>query len=414
MTPTLSHFWAAILNTQVVATDFVKCAQLREFVHSQDDPYPDEVPSSLQPIVHMAIYELSQNNFESMSFNELLAFHMKGKHNQKTHGGNAAHIPDVTDTLRIKGTDKQAVATDYMDYQGEPWLRGDFPGSKKWHHVDSLEVVSKGAGIGSVATTNPTHRSTPTPQTKTEKEILDDVKSEGKAWASGLEQRHKDAADQYIQFGDTEINNKLRAGQDLGVHAKTVRDLDDAIAKSPGAPYDMTIHRGISKSFHDSLKDGQELTDPGYTSSTLARSTAVEFASHSGGDVISVKVPKGSPGAYLDAAGKYPMWGEWIVPRGSTFKVEKTASGTKLILQPQPLQFHLKGKHNQKSHGGGAAHVPDVSDTLKVKGTNQTGTATHYMDYKGEPWLKLDNKILNKLWHSADTLEVVHKGPGIE
>jgi hypothetical protein len=81
----------------------------------------------------------------------LLQFHLKGKHNQKTHGGNAAHVPDVTDTVKVKGTDKQALATDYMDYKGEGWLRGDFAGAKKWHHVDSLEVVSKGAGVGNTA-----------------------------------------------------------------------------------------------------------------------------------------------------------------------------------------------------------------------------------------------------------------------
>lgn len=80
-------------------------------------------------------------------FTEPRRFHLKGQHNQKTHGGDASRIPDLTDTVKTKDGKAQGVATEYQDYKGEQWLKIDHPGKKKWHKADDLEVVSKGAGI---------------------------------------------------------------------------------------------------------------------------------------------------------------------------------------------------------------------------------------------------------------------------
>lgn len=94
-------------------------------------------------------------------------FHLKGKHNQRTHGGNASHVPDVTDTVKTKTGTVQGVATDYQDYGGSGWLKLDVADKKKWHKLDDLEVVAKGAGIGNES--GHTSKPIPTPGSTKEK-----------------------------------------------------------------------------------------------------------------------------------------------------------------------------------------------------------------------------------------------------
>lgn len=85
-----------------------------------------------------------------------------------------------------------------------------------------------------------------------------------------------------------------------------------------------------------------------------------------------------------------------------------------VVPQVELKRFHLKGKHNQKTHGGNAASIPDVTDEVKHKSTGVTAKAVDYQQYSGDDWLKLDSKVDGKVWHKTDDLEVVSKGVGID
>lgn len=77
-----------------------------------------------------------------------------------------------------------------------------------------------------------------------------------------------------------------------------------------------------------------------------------------------------------------------------------------------PLQFHLKGKHNQKAHGHeGSSHVPDVSDTVKTP-SGHVGEATEFMTWQKKDWLKVPTAPGKKKWFETDEVTVVTKGPG--
>lgn len=84
-----------------------------------------------------------------------------------------------------------------------------------------------------------------------------------------------------------------------------------------------------------------------------------------------------------------------------------------MVVTVDPFQFHLKGKHNQKTHGRNASHIPDVTDTVSLPG-GHVGQVTEFLRWQNKDWLKVPSVSGKKKWFEPDDLKVVTKGPGID
>ena len=130
---------------------------------------------------------------------------------------------------------------------------------------------------------------------------------------------------QYTGGAYTQINGALRSG---GTHP-SVKGIDAAFDASAGALTDMVVARGISKngmaailgSVGGKLKVGATIQDKGYVSTTRKASIADSFSGNGFG--LKINVPKGSKILPVKHFSNYPHEDEFILPRGSKFKVTK-------------------------------------------------------------------------------------------
>lgn len=153
----------------------------------------------------------------------------------------------------------------------------------------------------------------------------------GDAWTTSLTPNEKDAVTAYTGSWYAGLNKRLRAEKDLldDSEAARVKALDSAIAKSElkeaiavrrfsgpelfGKSYD----EDISFSELESLV-GATITDKGYTSTTVLPKEDSSF-----GDIaMHITVPPGKGrGAYVAPISKYKDEQEFLLARGSNFKV---------------------------------------------------------------------------------------------
>lgn len=121
-----------------------------------------------------------------------------------------------------------------------------------------------------------------------------------------------------------EVNEKLRGksyrnpGRSRWTaedNSRVVRDLDEAIANSPGLSSDTELWRGVDDV---NFKPGQVFTDKAYTSTTVKKDVAGFFGSH----IVRILVPKGTKGLYVGKDfSENPEEAEFLLSRGMRYRV---------------------------------------------------------------------------------------------
>jgi len=120
-------------------------------------------------------------------------------------------------------------------------------------------------------------------------------------WGKSLSSDERAAIRDYTKDGYRDINEAARKGQITPSLRKTVDDLDAALARHP-APENIIVYRNLDLKDLNidraSLVVGDEITDRGFTSTTLRPD--LDFG---GADRLEIRIAKGTPGAWLNAAG---------------------------------------------------------------------------------------------------------------
>jgi ADP-ribosyltransferase exoenzyme len=153
-------------------------------------------------------------------------------------------------------------------------------------------------------------------------------------WANTLTAAEKKAVRQYTGSGYYAMNTALRRatpveGTELG---KTIATLQKALKKSTLAE-GIVVRRGIGSLEDMGLSRGQVapgvlVSDPAFVSTTVAPK-----ATFGSGAKFEIRLPAGTPGAFVNAAGSYsshPSELEFLIPAGQgNFRVveHKTVSG---------------------------------------------------------------------------------------
>jgi hypothetical protein len=144
-------------------------------------------------------------------------------------------------------------------------------------------------------------------------------------WYGTLSTKEKAAVEYYTGFGHNTLNKALRVQSDT-VDPKvieTARELHNAIDKS-SIPNDTVVYRGIKSEAFVKLKVGTVFVDHGFTSTSIDRSRA----SHSGGHVMQISVPKGYKAAVINGNSSHPSEHEVLFQRGSFYKVHSIVGTT--------------------------------------------------------------------------------------
>jgi hypothetical protein len=81
------------------------------------------------------------------------------------------------------------------------------------------------------------------------------------------------------------------------------------------------LYRGIPEGLLASLKVGDEIREPGFTSTSPDKGVAEGF-----GKPVKLTVPAGTKGAYIDAVARSGE-AEFLLPRGARFKVTSISAG---------------------------------------------------------------------------------------
>lgn len=128
------------------------------------------------------------------------------------------------------------------------------------------------------------------------------------------------------------INRHLRKGEVVDPkYLQQITALDKAVAKTT-AKEDMVVLRGVSKDAVSTwmqknglkeIKAGATIIDHGFVSTTRKASTASAFGGHStsSGFGLKIRVPKGSKILPLKSISKFAHEDEFLLPRGSKFKI---------------------------------------------------------------------------------------------
>lgn len=148
------------------------------------------------------------------------------------------------------------------------------------------------------------------------------------------------ALEAYTGGGYVDINSKL-ASLPAGVPAdqieteyegdtlqSTIAALDSALSKVP-APKDFLTYVSLGNAFRpEELQAGQVYSFKSYRSTTIDPNIALNFGSKSDAAsrrkqtaLVQIKVKKGSKGMYVDDYSTTPGEAEFLLPRGSSFKI---------------------------------------------------------------------------------------------
>lgn len=142
------------------------------------------------------------------------------------------------------------------------------------------------------------------------------------------------AAQSYTGSTYRAINGALRKGSTHHL----VPSIDAAIAKT-AATQKMVVVRGVSSDGMSNwlaasggkLKVGAVIKDKGFVSTTRVASVASSFAGGSTGFGLKINVPKGSKILPLKSISKYAQEDEFLLPRGSAFKITAYNEKSKVI-----------------------------------------------------------------------------------
>lgn len=153
-----------------------------------------------------------------------------------------------------------------------------------------------------------------------------------KEWKEGLSDAEQEALWRYQGSVYDRINGTLRSGKRATGRLKEVIDLGDSAIAKGIVRENVTVYRGFSNP--DIVKnwtrlEGKIITDKGFTSTSLYKDTAEYFRRQSKGVLAEIRVPEGARGAWIGALGDASE-GEFLLPRGSKFKVTETFTKNKV------------------------------------------------------------------------------------
>jgi hypothetical protein len=160
----------------------------------------------------------------------------------------------------------------------------------------------------------------------------------------------------YLRFGFSQFDaDQYGASSYMNEIPKFIKDLDALFENAPEIETPIRIYRGVStkmrvnklgliadmpfiQNIYD-LKPGDTFIDPAYISTSNRRDIARAFASGDG-KLIEIIIPSGqkviAPG-HMNLPGAYAMFeGEFLLPRGTTFRVVANYAGfTTLVAEPK-------------------------------------------------------------------------------
>lgn len=161
-----------------------------------------------------------------------------------------------------------------------------------------------------------------------------------KQWASSLSSAEKSAVRVYTGSGYHALNGALRSGHVDQLTRQTVDTLSEALHRGQ-LSHGLVVNRGISGDLSvfgldpATLRPGMVLKDPAFWSTTVKPT-----ASFGGAVKFEIRLPKGTPGAYVNAArgsSQHPGEMEFLIPAGSVqFRIveyKKVDSSHHLVLQ---------------------------------------------------------------------------------
>lgn len=203
---------------------------------------------------------------------------------------------------------------------------------------------------------------------KTLNQIIEtDIISLGKRFGY---KKHKELANHYNQYTENDRMNGIRSYTGGSGHSYLINDyhwgksagktkpnakvefhtkhLDSAI-NAHRTPEELTVHSGIKYDPREKMKKGM-VHHPAYLSTSLNKEHAAQFA---GGkreyltgehnrhfNVLSIKVPKGHPGAYVGHIQDFASEREFILPRGSKLRHIKTETEKHYRSQSGDIKHH--------------------------------------------------------------------------
>jgi len=171
----------------------------------------------------------------------------------------------------------------------------------------------------------------------------------GKAseWANSLTKEERKALEEYKASWDyaaknklldsAKINNSLRYNTVGVAEKKAIKHLDSLIAKSVLDEDTVVYHGSPDRIKHfngngGSVKKGDDFEWKSYMSTSTERNVAEAEGKKLNGDLMRIKLPKGSNAAYLDAI-YHDNANEFLLPRGQKLKVTNiTKNGKQRIL----------------------------------------------------------------------------------
>src|SRR6266516_160398 len=144
----------------------------------------------------------------------------------------------------------------------------------------------------------------------------------GDSWEESLTNGQQDALEAYGSDYYKDMNRALRHGDyaysDVP-KAELDRYINDARAAlmKNGAPTDMTVTRRLRKEKLSAFQAGKHFVDHGFVSTSLDSNISSEY-----GDVlVSLLLPKSTPGGYIKNFAQFPDDYEWLLPPDAKFEV---------------------------------------------------------------------------------------------
>jgi hypothetical protein len=145
-------------------------------------------------------------------------------------------------------------------------------------------------------------------------------KAEAQRLSTSLTGTERAALTKYSGSLYAAINTALRQsnGTSAGSNAATVKSLDSAMTKMR-APRDMEVYRGCGKppgGFKALI--GQFYTDQGFMSTSIGRTSGF-----SGTARLTIRVPAGTPGVYMESVSHFKHELEFLLARGTRLRILK-------------------------------------------------------------------------------------------
>ena len=131
----------------------------------------------------------------------------------------------------------------------------------------------------------------------------------------------------------TQVNGSLRGKIPASDKITTlITHLDQAISKS-AVPETLVMYRGITNVNFDKIGIGGAFLDKAYSSITAKLATAKKFAAGKKSTLLSITIPKGAKGLYLNGLSQFPDEQEVLLPRSSQYRIDrKESKGGRQIL----------------------------------------------------------------------------------